>query len=622
VFAVVGCSGDAKHVGDLSVTGEIRPTYEHRPAPAGGPALALSGIEFADRSLGVGIVDGDNDPGIGEIQLSRNGGETWRTVFRGAHVSFVDVATVGRQHIVVLGGAPPPKQPWNLDPFVWRSDDSGRTWRRFPVTMPNTEWPLSIRFATPSLGFAFPQPGDANSRSWLLRTTDGGHTWRSVRKPPHAGPAVSSVDFVSPRLGYATSSRRCGAGLYRTGDGGETWRGVPGACIHGIQAYSVDFVDPRHGFIAGGSSRRRVVLATSDAGRTWRARSNEPGDLDVWTHVDFGPGVRVGWARRGSCDPFHPPCAPRSGVWRTSDGGATWRRQRLQSVGAFDALDGSTAWAASGRSVISKTTDGGRSWQRITSSRTVAPTAVSAEGRRVVLETDGGYLDSTDAGRTWHWLDVTLPRQGFPGLAEIGPGFGFVLGRDGRSAWLSADTGSTWRRIRLPVAEPVAVSFADARTGILAAEGRVGYSTSDGGRSWTQRRMPFDANAEVALAARAGLLAESDGSDSRRVAISEDAGESWRFLELPRGYENASATPGQNGALLISADRVGHGYEAYMSFDRGRTWQRVRGALPSISQDGDEAWGIDEHPDRRFLWHSTDGARHWTQVWPKPATTR
>jgi photosystem II stability/assembly factor-like uncharacterized protein len=610
-------------VGDLRVTGEIRPVYEHRPAPPGSPALTLSGIEFADRSLGVGIVDGDTDPGIGEIQLTRDGGQTWRTVFRGAHVSFADVALVGRRHMIVLGGEPhPPKQPWTFDPFTWRSDDAGRTWRRFPATMPNATWPLSIHFVTPGLGFAFPPPGDVNSRIWLLRTTDGGHTWRNVPKPTDAGSAVSSVDFVSPRSGYATSPRRCGAGLYRTDDGGATWHAVPGSCIHDVQAYSVDFLDSRHGLMAGGSVQRRVVFATSDAGRTWQERSNVPSDANVWTHILFDRTGTVGWAQRGTCDPFHPPCASNEALWHTTDGGATWHRQRLSPVDGFDALDGRRAWAASGPGFLWKTTDGGRSWSRSTWSRSVVPRAVSVAGPQVVLETDGGYLGSTDAGRTWHWLDVQLPRDGYEGLAGIRPGFGFVLDRSGQSAWLSADTGRTWWKIRLPIAHPVSISFSDARTGILAAGGHLGYSTSDGGRTWTRRHMPFNASVDVGLGAAPGLITESDGYNSRRVALSEDGGKSWRFLELPRGYVGAGAGPGRDGTLLLSADRVGHGYEAYLSFDSGQTWKRVRGSLAAIPQDGGEAWGIEEHPGRRILWHSTDGGRHWIEVWPRPLATR
>jgi photosystem II stability/assembly factor-like uncharacterized protein len=612
------------------VTGEIRPEYEHRPAPPGGPARGISGVAFADRSLGVGIADGQAAAvGVGQLQVTTDGGRTWRTAIRADHLSFEGHSFIGRRHIVVLGGAPPPKQPWNLDPLVVRSDDRGKTWRRFAPRLPRrTGWPLSPRFVTPTLGFALAPPGDVYNRHWLLRTTDGGRSWQSVRKPADAGYAVSSVDFVDHRTGYATSPRRCGAGLYRTDDGGATWRAVPGSCIHGVQAYSVDFVDPRHGFLAGGSLKRRVVLATSDGGRTWATRSTVPSQLESWIRVEFDSGSRVGWGLRSECDPFHPPCAPVSGFWRTVDGGSTWERQRPPLVDDFDAIDSTHVWAvgsgttASG--VLWKTTNGGRAWTRIAGSRGVAPESVSFAGPSVVVETLAGYLGSDDSGRTWRWLDLHFPHGSAPELASVRPDLSFVPSSDGRWVWLSANLGRTWRRVRLPAggAGAETVRFADARGGVAAVSGKEGYTTSDGGRTWVRRQFPFSTLGEVQLAAAPGLITEADGYDSRRVALSCDGGKSWRFVELPRGYLNVGAWPGRQGALVLGADRMNHGTETYLSFDSGKTWQRVRGTLPSaVAQEGKEAWGVEEGEGRHLLWHSTDGGRHWTEVWPRPPAT-
>jgi hypothetical protein len=108
------------------------------------------------------------------------------------------------------------------------------------------------------------------------------------------------------------------------------------------------------------------------------------------------------------------------------------------------------------------------------------------------------------------------------------------------------------------------------------------------------------------------------------VALSEDGGRSWRFIAFPRGYEDAYAEPGRGGTLRLSADRVNHGYEHYVSFDRGRTWKRVRGSLADvapIAPEGEETWAVKERADG-VLWRSPDGGRHWTEVRPRPPTTR
>jgi photosystem II stability/assembly factor-like uncharacterized protein len=475
------------------------------------------------------------------------------------------------------------------------------------------------------LGFALAPPGDVYNRHWLLRTIDGGRSWQSVRKPADAGYAVSSVDFVDNRTGYATSPRRCGAGLYRTDDGGATWHAVPGSCIHGVQAYSVDFVDPRRGFLAGDSLERRVVLATSDGGRTWTTRSNVPSQLKSWIRVEFDSSGREGWGLRGECDPFHPPCALDSGLWHTVDGGSTWQRQRPPLVDDFDAIDSTHVWAvgsgttASG--VLWKTTNGGRSWKRIAGSRGVAPEAVSFAGRRVVAETLAGYLWSADSGRTWRWLDVRFPRESTAGLGSVAPGLAYIPSHDGRSVWLSADVGRTWRRVRLPVAYPSAIAFADLRTGIVASGG-VAYTTADRGRSWTRRKLPFPAGDDLFLDAAPGLITETDGFNGRRFALSTDGGVTWRIVQLPHGYRNVGAEPGREQTIRLFTERIGRGSEQYLSFDGGKTWKWVRGVLPEqIAQEGNEAWGVEEREGRRLLWHSTDSGRHWTEVWPRPPAT-
>jgi len=339
-------------------------------AAIAGIAPRTSGIAFADLRKGVAMVDGDIDPGIGQLQVTTDGGRTWRTIVREAHLSLVSIAFVGRRHIVVLGGAPPPKEPWNLDPLIFRSDDAGRTWKRFTPKMPNWNWPLTLQFVTPSLGFAVAPAGDFSARIWLIRTTDGGRTWRPVPRPADAGNAASSVDFVNARTGFATSSRRCGAGLYRTRDGGATWRAVPGSCIHGVHAYSADFSDSAHGVLAGSSSSKSLVFATIDGGRTWAPRSRTPLRVNAgsWIHVEFFRSGRVGWGVRGDCSPYHPPCDPQS-LWRTTDGGATWRNQGLRYLADFDALDGRRAWTVAPTGSVWKTANGGRSWSRLPTRR-------------------------------------------------------------------------------------------------------------------------------------------------------------------------------------------------------------------------------------------------------------
>jgi photosystem II stability/assembly factor-like uncharacterized protein len=182
------------------------------------------------------------------------------------------------------------------------------------------------------------------------------------------------------------------------------------------------------------------------------------------------------------------------------------------------------------------------------------------------------------------------------------------------------------------------VAFADAQLGVLVADGdsNVGVGqiqrTTDGGRTWhtvfsgahvgfggrtwARRTLPYGGD-DVELGVAPGLLTETHGFNPRELAISADGGASWRVVRFPRGYRNVGALAGRGRTLSISADRVGAGGEQYLSFDGGATWSRIRGHLPEIvTLDGAELWGVDEFR-RNALWHSSDGGRHWTEVWPR-----
>lgn len=89
----------------------------------------------------------------------------------------------------------------------------------------------------------------------VVRTTDGGRTWHTL---PARCPAISSVDFFSPRRGVAVAGKT----LWRTTDGGAHWRQAPSP--HSLQ--SVCFADRSHGW-AGAHGQ---IYRTADGGAHWR----------------------------------------------------------------------------------------------------------------------------------------------------------------------------------------------------------------------------------------------------------------------------------------------------------------------------------------------------------------
>lgn len=100
----------------------------------------------------------------------------------------------------------------------------------------------------------------------LFASRDGGARWRRVRRP--AGGTLATVDFVTPGRGFALLAD---GRVLATRDQGRRWRELP--AIGTEVGFDLAFSDARHGFVAVpefGDDEAGYVLATSDGGATWR----------------------------------------------------------------------------------------------------------------------------------------------------------------------------------------------------------------------------------------------------------------------------------------------------------------------------------------------------------------
>jgi photosystem II stability/assembly factor-like uncharacterized protein len=256
-------------------------------------------------------------------------------------------------------------------------------------------------------------------------------------------------------------------------------------------------------------------------------------------------------------DPFGEPPAPAQGVlaWAvgeqgvllvTSDGGATWKRQRFflpqrgVDVAFFDA---STGWLVTDAGAVLATTDGGAGWT-VMEQVDLTAKAIAAGG----------------SGRAWVAGNAT-------GAA----------GESGASAVLrTVDGGETWRRTRFGMAQLADVAFTDDRHGVLIALDRI-WSTRDGGRSWKLRRtLPMTVLTGIAAGDARGFWVA--GWDTQTgdplVFAGRDGGATWRRLRV----ELPPAEPGALQARQIACagdDRLWITCPAGViaTADGGRTWE-------------------------------------------------
>jgi photosystem II stability/assembly factor-like uncharacterized protein len=211
---------------------------------------------------------------------------------------------------------------------LWRSTDAGASWMR-AFAQPDG----------PQLTFLRVDPADP-FRLWgsigflpfgslgipLLLSTDGGDTWNSATTP-NLGCVVSDLQFApsAPSTlyegGAKSASFNCQftqASLFRSTDDGATWTEADAGLVnagHSVTALAVDTVDSRIVYAATGHDHFPLdgdgVWKTTDGGATWAQAGAALKGLSI-AAVAVSSLPDVVWAASGGS------------VFRSGDGGGTW----------------------------------------------------------------------------------------------------------------------------------------------------------------------------------------------------------------------------------------------------------------------------------------------------------
>lgn len=244
--------------------------------------------------------------------------------------------------------------------------------------------------------------------------------------------------------------------IIRTTDGGATWT----AQASGTTAWllGIDFADATHAWIVGENG---TVLASTDAGATWQAQAT--GLTSRLGSVDF-VDANTGWIAGG--EPWDGDAHDDDGVYKTTDGGVSWIRQRTgaHSVREVVAADANVAYASGSTVddgfVITKTTDGGATWTEVY-------VDVDAFNR------DGTDLELLDANTLW-WVGYNSPHDD---SGEVK-----VVTRDGGATWQAAPRTSMDMGVD-------AIDFVDVLHGWAVTSGGGIIVTDDGGETWEIQRV-------------------------------------------------------------------------------------------------------------------------------------
>lgn len=298
-------------------------------------------------------------------------------------------------------------------------------------------------------------------------------------------PSDPSVVWAGGGEADNRQSSSWGNGVYKSTDGGEHWQHAGLAETRHIGRIAIDPADPNTVYVAAvghlwGPNAERGVFKTTDGGQTWRKvlyRDENTGAIDL-VMDPRDPKVlfaalyqrqRKGWGFNGG--------GPGSGIYRTTDGGATW----TQLTGGLPQGDKGRIGLAmySGERHILyavveaafggvfRSLDGGDTWEHLTAMNPrpmyysrIVPDPKDAQ-RVYLMGSNRGLYVSDDGARSFHdvfsnvhgedhalWVDPENPNH-------------LIAGGDGGVS-ISFDRGLTWLfRLNLPIGQFYNISVND-----------------------------------------------------------------------------------------------------------------------------------------------------------------
>jgi photosystem II stability/assembly factor-like uncharacterized protein len=321
--------------------------------------------------------------------------------------------------------------------------------------------------------------GVNNGGVW--KTTDYGRTWTPIFDEQPTGsigalavaPSNPDIIYVGSGEGLQRPDLSTGDGIYKSTDAGKTWQHLGLRDAQQIGAIIVDPRNPDRLFVAVlghpyGPNEERGVFRSTDGGRSFQKvlyKDENTGAIALVFDPDNRQIIYADlWASRQGPWENGAWQGPGSGLYKSTDGGTTWRQltkglptfeQGLGRIGMTVAPNDSNRLYANVDAPqlggVYRSDDAGESWTRVNSERRVwgrgsdfAEVKVDPNNKDTVYAANTSTYRSTDGGKTF------VAWKGAPGgddyhtiwINPLNPQI--ILLASDQGATLTVNGGQTW----------------------------------------------------------------------------------------------------------------------------------------------------------------------------------
>jgi photosystem II stability/assembly factor-like uncharacterized protein len=312
----------------------------------------------------------------------------------------------------------------------------------------------------------------------VWKSTDGANTWSPVFDRDGA-PSIGSiaVSMSDPNVVYVGTGEACirgdisqGDGVWKSVDAGKSWKSVGLKDSRAIGRVIVNPRNPDIVFVAAlghpyGPNLERGVFRTTDGGKTWDKvlyKNENTGAIDV-AFDPQNPNILFASLWEAHRTPWTLSSGgPGSGVYRSTDGGATWKKlaehglpkEPYGRIGLAVAANSERVFAlieAKEAGGLYRSDDAGDTWDLVNGSHSLFQRAwyymhviADPQDANTVYVADVEFFKSTDGGRNFNKLKV--PHGDNHGLWIDPKNTRRMIASDDGGVTVSLDGGKSWTR--------------------------------------------------------------------------------------------------------------------------------------------------------------------------------